>query len=237
MKRKFSLDRITIIFIGLILVGGIFSSCLKDNYPNGVSVQVAGIALINASPGSPNLNFIADGQRKPLPSLFAYDSAMAYLPAYPGYRVFGFTLPDSYNLLISQQFYLEPGDAYSIFISDSLEDAKLTYLRDTAMLPDSSMAGIRFANFSPNSQGLDLIVANTDTLANNIVYTKATAFRSIAPSTNYSFQLKEKGSNTILATLNNVSIEKGKAYTLWARGFENSNMESTKIGLAIMRNR
>lgn len=236
MKRNFSLARISLL-VGLAAIIGVFSSCLRDNRPNGISIQVAGIALINASPGSPDLNFIADGQRKELPALFSYDSAIAYLPAYPGYRVFGFTLPYSYNLVISQQFYLEPGEAYSIFISDSLSNARLTCLRDTAMLPDSTMAGIRFANFSPNSQGLDLIVSNTDTLGNNIAYTKGTNFQSIAPSSNYTFQVKEKGSNTVLASLNNVVIEKGKAYTLWARGFENSNADSTKIGLSIMRNR
>ncbi|ANI87870.1 hypothetical protein A9P82_00155 [Arachidicoccus ginsenosidimutans] len=240
MKQKINSSITVKIAACIAAISIIFSSCLDNDKNYGTEVQVAGIALINAAPGSPNLDLIGDGQREILPQPFAYDSAIAYLPAYPGFRVFGFTLHNSYNLLASQQFYLHPGDAYSIFLADTLGNAKLFGFKDSLHLSDSSRIGIRFANMSPNSTSLDLYITDsTNSLVNNIAFGKASDFTNIATpvSGKISFQIKENGSNTVLATLPETEIKKGRIYTVWAKGFENATVDSLKAGLSIMRNK
>ncbi|HEY0298088.1 MAG TPA: DUF4397 domain-containing protein [Arachidicoccus sp.] len=211
------------------------SSCLDhDHYYD--NVEVAGIALINAAPASPSLDLIGDQQRELLPTSFSYDTAIAYLSAYPGYRVFGFAKKNDYNVLVSQQIFLQPGKAYSIFLADSLGAAKMFSFSDSLKLPDSTKANIRFVNMSPDSKGLDF-VAGTNTMFNNVAFGKASEFATVAPTDNLSFQVKENGGATVVATLSNITIKKGEIYTIWARGFENSTVDSLKIGLKTMRNR
>ncbi|MDE1193557.1 MAG: DUF4397 domain-containing protein [Arachidicoccus sp.] len=231
---KNRLKNITSFFVAITLAAT-FSSCL-DHDRDYYNVQGAGVAFINASPGSPDLKLIADGIYKPLPAPFAYDSSVGYLLAYPGYRVFGFAHHNSHDLIASQQFYLKPGNAYSIFIADTAGEAKMFSFEDSLSIADSSnMAFIRFINMSPNSVSLDLS-AGANKIFSNIVYGKGTEFTAIAPVSSASFTISENGQNTAIATIDSVELKKGGIYTLWARGYENTNADSLKIGLKEVQN-
>jgi len=212
----------------------LFSSCLKNDHYDYV-IQVAGIAFINASPGSPDLDLVADNVREKLPGVFSYDSSYGYLRAYPGYRVFGFTKKNSHDLITFQPFYLRPGDAYSVFIADTLGAAKLFCFKDSLNIPDTTkFANIRFINLSPDSKSLNLL-SGTDTLFSNIAFGKATDFMPVNPDT-YSLKTGESGSSTTLSTLTNVTFKKGGIYTIWARGYEKTAIDSIKIGLRQVQN-
>lgn len=223
-------------FVAFAAVGAtvLFSSCLKSDHYDYV-IQVAGLAFINASPGSPDLDLVADNVRETLPGVFSYDSSYGYLRAYPGYRVFGFTKKHTNNLITSQQFYLQPGEAYSIFIADTLGSAKLFCFKDSLNIPDTTKyANIRFINLSPDSKSLNLM-SGTDTLFSNIAFGKATDFMAVNPDT-YSLKTGETGSSATLSTLTNVTFKKGGIYTVWARGYEKTAVDSIKIGLQQVQN-
>lgn len=212
------------------------SSCLKDE--NHYSVQAAGMALINASPGSPDLDLISDGDRIQLAAKFSYDTVIPYTGAYPGYRVFGMTKHNTIELLGSQQFYLEPGNAYSLFTTDTIGEMKLVCLADSLDKTDSSLGNIRFANMSADAPALNLVLKAAQTHdIKNIAYSKATEFETIQPGSSYTAQLVETSNGKVLATKNNIKIEKGHAYTFWSRGVFASTSDSLKIGLAMMQNR
>lgn len=213
------------------------SSCLKDDN-NSYSVQVAGVALINAAPGSGALDFISDGNRNYLPTTFAYDTVLSYRSAYPGFRVFGVTLHNSNELLGSQQFYLEPGVAYSLFVTDTIGDIKLALLKDSLGDQDSTMATIRFANMSADAPNLTLELSGggqTSSLE-AVAYSKASKFSSIAPGEDYTLKLINSETQKVIATKSAVTLKKAKIYTIWAKGILSSTDSKTKIGLAVMEN-
>lgn len=221
----------TLIFAAIV----IFNSCL-DHKDDGYTIQPAGVAFINASPGSSDLALIADGQYEYLSTKFSYDSSVGYFTAFPGYRVFGFAKNDWRNLIVSQQFYLEPLKAYSIFIADTAANAKMFCFSDSLKIADSSVkAFVRFINMSPNSKGLDL-KTNGTTMFSNIAYGKGTEFTEVTPKDNESFTINENGTTVVLGTISDMNLKKGGIYTLWTRGYENSKIDSLKIGLKQVQN-
>lgn len=237
MKTKLSLPKWSLgVLLFLVAATLMLSSCLKDE--NHYSVQAAGMALINASPGSPALDLVADGDRIYLASKFSYDTVIPYTGAYPGYRVFGMTRHNAIQLLGSQQFYLEPGNAYSLFTTDTIGKMKLVCLSDSLDATDSTLGNVRFANMSADAPALNLVLKASETHnMKNIAYSKATEFETIKPATNYTAQLIETSNNKVLATKTNISIEKGHAYTFWAKGIFESTSDSTQIGISMMQNR
>lgn len=237
MKTKLSLPKWSFgVLLFLVAATLTLSSCLKDE--NHYSVQAAGMALINASPGSPDLDLISDGDRIYLASKFSYDTVIPYTGAYPGYRVFGMTKHNSIQLLGSQQFYLEPGNAYSLFATDTIGEMKLVCLADSLDKTDSTLGNIRFANMSADAPALNLILKSSETHnIKNIAYSKATEFETIKPGNSYTAQLVETSNSKVLATKSNIKIEKGHVYTFWARGVYANTSDSLKIGLSMMQNR
>ena len=213
-----------------------FSSCLKDD--NHYSVQAAGVALINASPGSPALDFISDNRPNLLEAPFAYDTVFSYNTAYPGYRLFGVTLHNSIHYLASEQFYLEPGVAYSLFVTDTAKDIKLVMLKDSLSHHDSSKATIRFANMSADAPALGLTISGgeTATVIPNTAYPKATKFQTVDPKTGYTLKLTDTESGSTLATKTGVNLEEGKIYTIWAKGFYEGTDPKTKLDIGLMVN-
>ncbi|HTN38979.1 MAG TPA: DUF4397 domain-containing protein [Arachidicoccus sp.] len=237
MKTTFLLSKTRQRLLLLLFAAAVlFTSCLKDE--NHYSVQAAGVALINAAPGSPALDFISDGNRNYLPASFGYDTVLPYWGAYPGFRVFGVTIHGSNDLLGSQQFHLEPGDAYSLFVTDTIGAVKLVLFKDSLDLPDSTVAKIRFANMSANAPALNLVLKGEATKTiSQVVYPKATDFEEIEPGNTYSVELVDAGKNKVLATKTNIKIEKGHIYTVWARGIYQHTSDSKKMGISMMENR
>jgi len=211
------------------------SSCLKDD--NNYSVQAAGVALINASPGSGALDFISDGRVNDLRTKFAYDTVISYSGAYPGYRLFGVSPQGSRELLGSQQFSLEPGGAYSLFVTDTLSEIKLVMLKDSLSSQDSTKATIRFANMSADAPKLSLELSGSGSLKlSDIAYSKATAFESVAPGEGYTLKLIDNDTKKTLVTKSKVTLKKGLIYTVWAKGVFASTDSKMKLGLGLMEN-
>lgn len=215
------------------------SSCLKNDNTS-YSVQVSAVTLINASPQSGALDFVSDGNRNYLVKPFKYDTVLPYQRAYPGFRVFGVTPHKSFELLASQQFYLKPGMAYSLFVTDTIGEIKLVLLKDSLDKRDSSKATVRFANMSADAPALTLQLSEgggDPQLFENTDYGKATDFEAIESSDNYTLTLVTADTNEEVASETGVKLETGKIYTIWARGVYSSDQSETKLGIKVMENR
>jgi hypothetical protein len=224
------------LFWGFVVFG--LSSCLKtDN--NSYSVQVAAVTLVNAAPESGPLDFISDGNRNYLPALFDYDTVLAYRSAYPGFRVFGVTAHNSNMLLTSQQFYLEPGVAYSLFVTDTLGDLKLAMIKDSLGTQDSTKAMLRFTNMSQDAPALSLELspsADNSEAFTDIAYRKTSNFTAITPADSYTLKLVNSQTGKTLASKTGLALAAGKVYTVWAKGVFNSKDSKLKLGIGVMEN-
>lgn len=230
MKTKNYVGLSTKIVCALFAVTLTFSACKKDW--NNDPIEAAGIGFVHASPGTAALDYILDNQKI---GSFTYTNDRGYFAAYPGTRLVGVSKKDSLKYLTNGTAALRSGSFYSVFVVDTLKSTKLLLVEDDLKAPETDKAKVRFINLSPGSSPLDLAVeGNATALFTAKAFKEFTPFTSINPSESYTFQVKQAGNVT--ATLPAVKIEKGKIYTIWAKGLSSAT-DSTKFGLSIMTNK
>jgi hypothetical protein len=127
---------------------------------------------------------------------------------------------------------------YSLFFIGLFADKTLHPLftvDDTASLPPIGKGGkLRFVNASPRSNKLDI-------WANGTLAIKSTDFGKVSdyitmPAGNYSFRVYAAGTSAnSLTTLDRVTIQDGRLYTLYSRGMV-GRVDSASFGLVVVAN-
>lgn len=218
------------IILSLFAIALTITACKKDF--NNDPIEAAGIGFVHASPGTGPLDFILDNQKI---NFFSYTKDLGYYAAYPGTRLVGVAKKDSLKYVTTATAGLKSGFFYSVFVVDTLKSTKLLILEDDLKAPETDKAKVRFVNLSPGTATYDLAVAGTDApLFTAKAFKEFTTFTNIAPNDSYTFQLKQSG--TVKVSLPAIKIEKGKIYTIWAKGLT-SKTDSTGLGLSVMTNK
>lgn len=232
MKKQTYFGVTSKIIFSLFAITLLFSACKKDW--DDTPIEAAGIGFIHASPGTAALDFVLDGQKI---KSFTYTQDFGYYAAYPGSRLAGVAKKDSLKYLATATANLGGGKFYSVFVADTLKSTKLLVVEDDLKAPATDKANVRFINLSPGAPALDLSIQGKDgALFTAKAFKEFTTFSSIDPSESYTFEVKQTGTTTVKATLPAVKIEKGKIYTIWAKGLS-SKTDSTQFGLSIMTNK
>lgn len=228
LKNKFTLAKIIFSLLTLTLF---ISACKKDW--DDTQIVAGGIGIVHASPGTGALDFIVDNTKANIKD-FTYTNDLGYYGIYPGSHYFGVTKKDSLKYITTVTSDIKSGSFYSIFVVDVLKTAKLLVVEDDLKAPDANKAKIRFINLSPDAPTLDLAIqGQTTSLVTGKAFKEYSSFISVDPSDNYTFQLKQSSDAAVTATLPSVKIEKGKIYTLWAKGLKGKT-DSTSFGLKLM---
>lgn len=218
---------------GLFAIGLLFSACSKTN--NDDPIEAAGIGFVHASPGTGPLDIIINNSQKLVTVNYTNDKG--YYTAYPGTSLLGVVKKDSTKYITTAYAALKPGSFYSAFVVDTLKSTKFLIVEDDLKVADTTKAKVRFINLSPGSAPFDLVIGGKDsTLFSNKAFKEFTPFTSISPADNYTFQIRPTGSTTVRASLSPVKIQKGKVYTIWAKGLSSAT-DSTATGIAIMTNK
>jgi hypothetical protein len=163
----------------LICWMAILISCKKEvnniyQTPLGDSSR---ISITNASPAVSNLQFYLNNQPVSLPNspisfgqtayAFYVNNANPYHPdttllpyinISAGYQQLGFGSYGSSDIFSNYENKFEPGNSYSVFITDTIHHGQMTtvFLHDFVGKSDSTKAQIRFINLSPDAPALDL---------------------------------------------------------------------------------
>lgn len=218
------------VIIAAIALSVGFASCSKIK---STPVQLSGLSLINAVPAAEKLDVFIDNG-KVTNNNFAFLDKWDYGNAYSGNRKIGINKQGSDLSLKTELISLEPQLGYSLFVIDKLDNIKLLLLKDDLAVPAAGKAKVRFVNLSPDSDPLDLaIVGKADLLATNKAFKEFSLFEIIDAGATVTFNIKNKTTGAVLATLANVNVESGKIYTIYARGLKSSTDGPTLFGATI----
>lgn len=230
MKIANTFKLISRTFIGIVTLSVVLVACSKDD-PE--PLQVVGLKVINAFPDTMSLDFIINEQRIN-EKVFRYNGKMGYLDLYPGNRRLGVSKRLGNKYLASQQYPLTGGVPYSFFILDTLStnNKKFLLIQDDLSAPATDKAKVRFVNLSKDAAALNLVIVgrDTDLFANKAFY-EHTDFVAVDPGESVTFNIKE--GTAVKTSLPNVKIEKGKIYTIYAKGVATATIDSLKLGAAI----
>jgi hypothetical protein len=226
---KISLKTTTLLAALVITLG--LSSCMKDDFEN-TPISISGLSLVHASPTTEKLDVYIDNTRASIDD-FAFGNKMDYLRAYSGDRTITVTKKGLTTRLTSDVVKLVPDFGYTVFVVDKFDAIDLLTLQDDLALPAAGKAKIRFVNLSPDGGALNLAIngAATD-LADNRAFKEFSAFVSVDAAENVTFNVKNKATGAVEATISGVKIEDGKIYTIYAKGLK-ANADDTRFGAAI----
>jgi hypothetical protein len=178
--------------------------------------QDATIRVINASPGSPAIDVLLNGQ--PLVQNLAFGAPSSYAPIKEGsfkVQVVPSGQPAE-NAIAEKDFDASSGAAYIVSIVNPLKDIAINV--DTVKLDavDSGKARVRVFHDSPDAGKIDVAVTGGDTLFSGLSNGDKTDYKDIDAGT---YSLDIRGDNdTTLSTATGLDIQAGQVYDIFAVG-------------------
>jgi len=213
----------------------IFASCRKDN-GNSTTIQHTQLTLVHVSPGNVAYN-VSLNNRKLDPGSLAYSKYISYGLIPSGKSEFSIMAKGSNQVAAKSVFDLKPHNAYSVYITDIPSKVNLLLTEDDLSMPATDKAKIRFINLSPDAGSLDLsILGDTTAIFSKTSFKSNTAFVQVNPSTAIGFAISDS-TKTSVAISPKYKLEKGKIYTVIAKGLKSSGDTTTKLAVGMIMNK
>jgi hypothetical protein len=213
----------------------LLTSCLKENNSTNYTPPTSLISFIQASPDEPPLDFYLNSN-KVNQGVIYYGNYINYVSAYAGTRTANFYTSGTMNLLLSGTITLNPNTAYSLFLGDIPTNPQILMLTDTLIKPTAGNASVRFVNLSPDAPAVDLAIQGGAVLVHNISNKGYSTFIPVPVNAGYTFEVRQAGTGTVLATLTNVPLVNGSVYTIWFGGLVASTNNTDRLSVNIYTN-
>ncbi len=234
MKTFSTLNRFkksTALFATLVGTAVLLNSCKNDI--NQTTPAIAALTVVNAYPTNTALDFYLGNERVNNTGL-AFGEKISYFQAYEGLRTAvvtatGTTTPN----LVSKSITLKGGIYHSLYvIGKETADVDFILVEDTLTNPAANKVNIRFANLSPDAPALSLELVGDETSFDDLAYKAFTPFKSVN-GVKSKFILREKATDAVKATLEDVELKPGKIYTVWAKGLNTSESDTNKLTIKV----
>jgi hypothetical protein len=210
----------------------LFNACSKDE-PEAAAIS--GLMVVNASPGLGTFNFYA-GANKVNSAALPFLGTVPYFQIAPGATTIKFTNASSIESLLTKTVTLEAEKPYSFFLINDVPQLDGILLKDDLSPTSTDKAFIRFINLSPNAPALDLVQTGGSVLISDKSFKAASDF-VLADAKAYSFELKNKATGEIVATLKDIKLIAGKMYTIAACGLIKPTDLQQPVRLEVFINR
>lgn len=222
--------------IGAVCMLSFLSSCLKDNTPAYTPPPAALVSFIQASPGEEPLDLYFNNNKVNHYPL-GYGDGLDYFRAYAGKRTVNiYTENSTTSKLLSDTITLKVDSIYSLFMVNTSSDPQIFLITDSISNPGNGNAGIRFVNVSPDAPAADLVIHGGSVLATNKSFKTNSPFVKIPGDKSYTFDVRQTGTSTVLATLQNINLTSGFVYTIWFHGLAGTSVDSDKLKADIVTN-
>lgn len=209
MKKAFSVLTAVVLIANLVS----FSSCQKDE-----TKTYANILVTHASPDAPGVDLLVDDSKQNSSAL-TFPNNTGYLKAESGTRNIKVNVAGTETSVITADLNLEMGKNYSVFAVDSVSKISAIVLADDLTAPAGGKAHVRFVHLSPNAPAVDIAVASSGAVVfGNKAFKEYTAFTPLDAGA-YNLDVRVAGTSTVALTIPTITLESGKIYTVFAKGF------------------
>ncbi|MBK8403441.1 MAG: DUF4397 domain-containing protein [Saprospiraceae bacterium] len=212
MKNKISIFLSTILFASITL----FTSCKEDESNDDKSY--AKVFVTHASPNAPGVDLLVDNNKQNSAAL-NFPNNTGYLQVESGTRNIKVNVTGTSTTVIEANLMLAKDNNYSVFAVDSVSNISAIVLADDLSAPAAGKAHVRFIHLSPNAPAVDVAVASSGAVVfGNKKFTEYTAFTPLDAGT-YNLDVRVAGTSTVALVLPAITLEAGKIYTVFAKGF------------------
>ncbi|HEY4197339.1 MAG TPA: DUF4397 domain-containing protein [Mucilaginibacter sp.] len=212
----------------------LLSSCLKNN-KDSYQPPVAYVSFVQASSDEPPMDIYLNNS-KVNQTPIGYGSILDYFRAYTGTRTVNLYKQGTMSKILSDSVNLKPNVTYSLFLTNTAAKASLLLLTDTLNHPEPLTGSIRFVNLGPDAPAVDFAITDSAAMVSNRSFKGFSSFLPIPGGKTYNFEVRQHGTNTVLATLDKVYLNNGLVYTVWLHGLINTTDITQKLSLDIQTN-
>lgn len=195
----------------------LLASC-DDDDDIDLRVDEANVMVVHASPDAPAVDLYVDDAKVNSVGL-NYPDNTGYLEVNAGERNFKVTAAGTGigSPVIDADVTLEKDKNYTVFAADMLSSITAIVLEDDLTTPASGKAHIRVVHLSPDAPNVDVVVQNGPELFSDLEFKDATAFTPVDAGT-YTIEVQPVGTDVAAITAN-LTLQAGKIYTVFAKGF------------------
>ncbi|HSG98686.1 MAG TPA: DUF4397 domain-containing protein [candidate division Zixibacteria bacterium] len=197
----------------------------EDNAIVNPSPETSRVLIVHASPNTPGVDVFVDDGAAAVTNLQFPDNT-GYVQLESGARnvkanVTGAGLAGA---PINATLTLAPNTNYTVFAADVIDNITPLVLVDDLTAPAAGFAHVRFVHLSPDAPAVDIALSTDGSVVFGNVAFKETsgstpgAFTPL-PAGSYPLDVRVAGTATVALDLGTITLEAGKIYTVFARGF------------------
>ena len=188
--------------------------CSSDDNPVAPTPQ-ARVMAVHASPDAPAVDLVVDGTVAGTGLAFPNNTAYLNVPA--GTRNVKVNVAGTTTTVINANLPVSGGTSYTVFASDVVANIGAVVLIDDLTAPASGKAHVRFVHLSPDAPAVDVAVQGGPVVFANKAFKEYSAFTPVDAGT-YNLEVRVAGTSTVALPLNNITLQAGKIYTVFAKG-------------------
>lgn len=209
MNNKIAIFASVLLLASAVLV----SSCKKED-----EHEHSYLMVVHASPDAPGVDLLVDGT-KLNPMALNFPASTAYLEQEAGTRNIKVNVAGTTTTVINADLAMTKDMSYTVFAIDSVSKISALVLNDDLTAPAAGKAHVRFVHLSPDAPSVDVAVASSGAVVfGNKAFKEYTAFTPLDAGA-YNLDVRVAGTTTVALVLPTITLEAGKIYTVFAKGF------------------
>ncbi len=188
-------------------------------YPNLYRKEqptISYIRVFHASPNSPAVDVYANDNL--IAENLSYEDLSPYVPVQSAnYTLKVYPTGKKEDPVIDTEVYIPPNIVFNVAAIGTLPKLSLYPVPEPSVAQDSGNACIRFVHLSPNAPAVDIKLDNDMVVFDNVAYKGITNYACI-PSGTYTFKASPAGSEDVVLTVPDVTLNANIYYTIYAIG-------------------
>ncbi|MTH52062.1 DUF4397 domain-containing protein [Bacillus mangrovi] len=192
-----------------------------SSQPQGqISPGMLLLRVLHASPDAPAVDIYLNGRL--VLSNVSFKQISDYLQIPGGqYRVDIYPAGNQSSPVLSENFLLMPGIAYTVAAAGTVSNLKLLPIVDRPFVSGGETKA-KFVHLSPDAPAVDVAVKGGDILFSNIPFMKSAKYITV-PAGKIDLEVRVAGTDTVVLNVPKVQFKADTAYTIFAVGLANGN--------------
>ncbi len=210
------------------------TSCKDDDDNNPAPVPTYGrIAVTHASPDAPGVDLLVDNVKLNTAAL-NFPASTPYITVVSGTRNVKVNVSGTTTTVINADLLVNTGKNYSVFAVDAVSNIGALVIEDNLAAPASGKAHVRFIHLSPDAPAVDVAVDGGAVVFGDYMFREYSAFTPLDAGT-YDLEVRVAGTSSVALDLDPITLQAGKIYTVFAKGFLSGSGEQA-LGAQIISN-
>jgi hypothetical protein len=174
------------------------------------------VKVVHASPDAPGVDLLVDNTVAGTNLTFPNNTGYLTVPS--GTRNVKVNVTGTMTTVIEANVPFMQARNYSVFAINSVANIEPLLIEDDLTAPAQGKAHVRFIHLSPDAPAVDITLTDGTVVFGNRAFKDFTAFTPLDAGT-YDLQVRVAGTSTVALDLPGITVESGKIYTVFARGF------------------